>query len=1739
MYQQQQQQHQQQQPRSFQQPPPPQQQQYRPAGGGDDEEEDADNEGGDGLSELPQRAGYYESGAGKRGISRKSIMREVETDMRGRNISGSSNRNGGGADDYEDSESGNPQAEAARQKPVVPPSGANIGQTRAKSGVDRDGFEVRRAPAPAPPPPRQQQAYGGAGSDEEGGDDGDVIGPNPGFAGAPALPRNSSRPGRSSMPPSSSASSGGAGAVPSTGAGSKFPLEVKVMPSQRAKLEQIRKERQSLGGGNSGARPPTGGGDYDGGSDEDAAAAAEGGYGAPPASSKSRQSLAPQAAPKPAANSRKSLAPAPPQLMRQGSAQSLTSGGGGSNSSGGFAGAGSSPDAPSSSSSSSSSSSASDYYGHQQQQQQQQQYLPPRPPSASPPPQYGGNNNGLTSSPPAPSAGLYGPVGSGYDADAGQKIKVVVRKRPMNGKERGGNARGDERCADVVQIMSRRALAVHEHRQKVDLTPYTDSHEFTFDEVFGEDCGTAEVYRHTAAPLIGAIFAGANATCFAYGQTGSGKTYTMMGNVKDLASQDASDVAANAANTPGLYVLAARDIFHTLNSRRDITRGGASGGQAEMVVVVSYFEIYGGKLFDLLAGRAEIKAMADGADKVQLKGLSERVVDSVPALLACIDTGNRARSVGSTGANEDSSRSHAVLSITLGEMRPVLIDRRGGTEMSLLIDPATKRAISKGKISFVDLAGSERGADTTASDRQRRQEGAEINKSLLALKECIRSLYQNAGHNPFRGSKLTQVLKDSFIGDSRTVMIATISPTAANCEHSLNTLRYAYRVKEIRQESGAGGGAASAADEMPHGNMAPLSRDAFLAFSGAGAGGGGGVGRPSSAAHMLKGGSNNNNRSSPTNYPSKGAGARGGASVDGDDDEDDDYDNDAGTNASARPSRSPSPETTAAAANSAAAAARPSVMPSSRAPAAAGGAGASGLAMPRPSRPPAAGSSSGAAASAAATGAKKAAGGVAPRTSVQASGSSGRVTPTGDVSGGAPGGSTGRESGIPKPQPGAAAGGSGAALARAASAPRLTSAHGRTAAAADGSAAGGPRPSGIPSAAARKSMAPFGGAGGGGPSIAVFVKPPPHSLASVSGVGADAAAAGGSRPASAPQAGGGFKAGAAVAESDEEDDVSEGEQASRRRITGSDSQVREVRARYDQKLQQQTSADSDAAVEASAPSSTSSSFIAAFRSGSHGSDGVVAVATPPRPTPDVSGNSGKRPDPHVVHTSLSALTSPQRPAAGGMMSPPGAKPSVAVSSGGSNSSGEGGGGVVTLQPAPSPGRSRAPLTPTKSPIATSFGRAAPGPAAAGAAAGGGSATGEAAKTPLRQIFASASGSAAGAGASRSAVRQPPGSSSSAVGSEAGNFKSPLNAWDDEDADRSDDVIRGRGGRAAGDVIYEGDEDDEELASAAGRTGEDDRRRSGAAGLPSSPSKGLGGSSGSGTGPRRQIPFSGSGTFSSAAGSTSVPSANTIAAHMRMGGSMGGDAASTTLMLASDPDPQVQRQLAKEARLRAARQAVAGQPLNDAERGLVRLHAEQLDELGRFLARQQAALSAIRSRGDMAGYAKQLEENLGNACNGLDGLMTVLLQYKRAYGEEVGWKDDSDLNNSGHLPVRSLLPASREDDADNDGGYGGPIVEEADGQWHGQQQQQQQHYAGPGNYPSLNDPSCSGSGEIVEEEDELGEESAERPVSLVAPPHYSNAASDGGGSSGEEGSGGSPGLVYGGPPAAAGGGAWRR
>jgi kinesin family protein 2/24 len=195
-------------------------------------------------------------------------------------------------------------------------------------------------------------------------------------------------------------------------------------------------------------------------------------------------------------------------------------------------------------------------------------------------------------------------------------------------------------------------------------------------------------------------------------------------------------------------------------------------------VWVSFYEIYCGKLYDLLNDKALLQAREDGKQNICIVGLSEKQVNCMNSMMQVIEYGLKARTVGVTGANSDSSRSHGIIQITLKEPNGSM----------------------HGKISFIDLAGSERAADTIDTNKQTRIDGAEINKSLLALKECIRALDQDKKHTPFRGSKLTLVLRDSFMGNCKTLMIANISPCSSCAEHTLNTLRYADRVKELKKE---------------------------------------------------------------------------------------------------------------------------------------------------------------------------------------------------------------------------------------------------------------------------------------------------------------------------------------------------------------------------------------------------------------------------------------------------------------------------------------------------------------------------------------------------------------------------------------------------------------------------------------------------------------------------------------------------------------------------------------------------------------------------------------------------------------------------------------------------------------------------------------------------------------------------------------------------------------------------
>ena len=323
------------------------------------------------------------------------------------------------------------------------------------------------------------------------------------------------------------------------------------------------------------------------------------------------------------------------------------------------------------------------------------------------------------------------------------KIFVVVRKRPIFQKELNN---GEIDCISVVNPR----IYIHECKIQIDgITKYLEDHEFYFDNTFGENDETEDVYKYTIAPMIELTLNQGIVTCFAYGQTGSGKTYTMKG-IETLAIDALYDQSAKMGNKFDFYI--------------------------------SFFEIYGGRLYDLLNNKNKLQVLDDKKGNVHIYGLINQLAETPDMMHHIIDAANAIRTTHNTVTNETSSRSHAICNI-------VIKLKNSDDEY--------------GKLSLVDLAGSERAQETQSNNRQRRAEGAEINKSLLALKECIRALDEKKNnpntHVPFRASKLTHVLRDSFVSrsdKSRIIMISCINPSYTSANHSLSTLRYSDRLKE-------------------------------------------------------------------------------------------------------------------------------------------------------------------------------------------------------------------------------------------------------------------------------------------------------------------------------------------------------------------------------------------------------------------------------------------------------------------------------------------------------------------------------------------------------------------------------------------------------------------------------------------------------------------------------------------------------------------------------------------------------------------------------------------------------------------------------------------------------------------------------------------------------------------------------------------------------------------------------
>ncbi|XP_076835244.1 kinesin-like protein KIF13B isoform X2 [Brachyhypopomus gauderio] len=345
-------------------------------------------------------------------------------------------------------------------------------------------------------------------------------------------------------------------------------------------------------------------------------------------------------------------------------------------------------------------------------------------------------------------------------------VKVAVRVRPMNRREKELNTK----C--VVEMEGNQTF-LQPNLGKADSRsqPKVFAYDYCFwsmDESEKEKfAGQDIVFQCLGESLLHNAFQGYNACIFAYGQTGSGKSYTMMGTV----------------DQPGLIPRLCSSLFErTVQQQRE---------EESFAVEVSYMEIYNEKVRDLLDPKGSRQALKVREHKVlgpYVDGLSRLAVASYKDIESLMSEGNKSRTVAATNMNEESSRSHAVFNIILTHTLKDLQSGVSGEKVS--------------KLSLVDLAGSERAAKTGAAG-ERLKEGSNINKSLTTLGLVISALAdQGAGKNkskfvPYRDSVLTWLLKDSLGGNSRTAMVATVSPAADNYDETLSTLRYADRAKSI------------------------------------------------------------------------------------------------------------------------------------------------------------------------------------------------------------------------------------------------------------------------------------------------------------------------------------------------------------------------------------------------------------------------------------------------------------------------------------------------------------------------------------------------------------------------------------------------------------------------------------------------------------------------------------------------------------------------------------------------------------------------------------------------------------------------------------------------------------------------------------------------------------------------------------------------------------------------------
>ncbi|XP_075221489.1 kinesin-like protein 3A [Lycorma delicatula] len=326
-------------------------------------------------------------------------------------------------------------------------------------------------------------------------------------------------------------------------------------------------------------------------------------------------------------------------------------------------------------------------------------------------------------------------------------VQVAVRVRPLNESE---IEKGSRLCLDVYKKESQ--IVFKGHNQG-----------FTFNYVFSHEAQQEEIYDAAVKELLKQLFKGYNVTILAYGQTGSGKTFTM-----------GTNYSPDGKYPKGIIPLAVEDIFKKINS----------DDEWEFTATASFIELYQEQLYDLLSDRPRDCSVVDIREDTRgicIPNLTERIITCTKETFDYLQQGSLCRATGATAMNPQSSRSHAIFTISLNFNKKDNVD-----------DAMTA------KFHLVDLAGSERPKKTKTTG-ERFKEGVNINKGLLALGNVISALGDgNHSYISYRDSKLTRLLQDSLGGNSQTLMIACVSPSDFNQDETLSTLRYADRARRIK-----------------------------------------------------------------------------------------------------------------------------------------------------------------------------------------------------------------------------------------------------------------------------------------------------------------------------------------------------------------------------------------------------------------------------------------------------------------------------------------------------------------------------------------------------------------------------------------------------------------------------------------------------------------------------------------------------------------------------------------------------------------------------------------------------------------------------------------------------------------------------------------------------------------------------------------------------------------------------